>query len=130
MPSDAPLAPAPSAQASAAVRTGAQGGTPANKENRGSKSSPPPSTLANEKPAKKANGEPPSNPESAQLMARASAPPSVSPTDSGQSYASAIEKCGAEGLLSRFICEQKMYLQYCEDKWDKDPRCMRRTGGN
>jgi hypothetical protein len=130
MPSDAPLAPAPSTPALAAVSRGAQGGTPATKENRGSKASPPPSTLANEKPARKANGEPPSDPESAQLMARSSASPSVSPADGGPSYASAIEKCGTEGLLSRFICEQKMYLQYCEDKWDKDPRCMRRTSSN
>ena len=130
MPSDTVSTPAPSAQASAAVKSVARGGTPATNENRGAKSSPPPSTLANEKPAKKADGEPPSEPDSAQLMARASASPSASPTDSGPSYASAIEKCGTDGLLTRFVCEQKVYMQYCEDKWDKDPRCMRRTGNN
>jgi hypothetical protein len=128
-PSDAPLAPAPSAQASAAAKEDARGATPLTNGNRGSKPSPPRSTLANETPANTKNGRPP-EPESAQLLARASASPSVLPADSGQSYASMLEKCGNEGLLSRFICEQKMYIRYCEDKWDTDPRCMRRTGSN
>jgi len=130
MPSDAPSAPVRSAQASSAAKPDARGATPATNGNRGSKSSPPRSTLANETPANTENGRPPPEPESAQLLARASASPSVLPADSGQSYGSMLEKCGNEGLLSRFICEQKMYIQYCEDKWDKDPRCMRRTGSN
>ena len=35
------------------------------------------------------------------------------------------------GLLHRGtekLIEQKTYLQYCEDKWDKDPKCMRKVG--
>jgi hypothetical protein len=39
-----------------------------------------------------------------------------------------MQKCGSETLLSKFICEQKTYMAYCEDKWDKDPRCMRKVG--
>jgi len=49
------------------------------------------------------------------------------PVDGAQVLASAMQKCGSESLLSKFICEQKTYMAYCEDKWDKDPRCMRKT---
>lgn len=128
MPSDAPSAPVPSHLAVAAVKTGARGGTTSTNANRDSKSSSPPSTLSSETAAGKAKGEPPPEAEASQLLARASVSPSVSPTDSGQSYASAVEKCGNGGPLSRFICEQKVYMQYCEDKWEKDPRCMRTSG--
>jgi hypothetical protein len=48
--------------------------------------------------------------------------------DGGQLLASAMQKCGNEGLFSKFICEEKAFLQYCEDKWDKDPKCMRKGG--
>lgn len=75
-------------------------------------------------------GETPAQPEEApQQLARASVPP-PQPADGPQVLASAMEKCGKEGLLSKFICEQKTYMQYCEDKWDKDPRCMRKTASN
>ena len=69
-------------------------------------------------------------PETPQLLAHASVAPSASPPEGAQTFASAMEKCGKEAFLSRFICEQKMYMQYCEDKWEKDPRCMRKTASN
>ena len=72
----------------------------------------------------------PTEPETSQLSAQGSVSPTSSPTDGAQVLASAMEKCGKETFLSRFVCEQKMYMQYCEDKWDKDPRCMRKTGSN
>jgi hypothetical protein len=50
------------------------------------------------------------------------------PVDGAQVLASAMQKCGNEGGFSKFICEQKTYFAYCEDKWDKDPRCMRKVG--
>jgi hypothetical protein len=57
---------------------------------------------------------------------KAAAP--AQPVDGAQMLASAMQKCGSEGLFSKFICEQKAFLQYCEDKWDKDPKCMRKVG--
>jgi len=50
------------------------------------------------------------------------------PVDGAQMLAAAMQKCGSEGLFSKFICEQKAFLQYCEEKWDKDPKCMRKGG--
>jgi hypothetical protein len=50
------------------------------------------------------------------------------PVDGAQVLATAMEKCGNEGVFSRFICEQKAFLHYCDDKWDKDPKCMRKVG--
>ena len=50
------------------------------------------------------------------------------PVDGAHMLATAMEKCGSEGLFSRFICEQKAFLHFCEDKWDKDPKCMRKGG--
>lgn len=130
MPSEASSAPVPSTLTPVAVKTGATAGTTSKNANRESKSSSPPSTPAKESAAGKAKGGLPSEPEASQLLARASVSPSVPPADTGQSFASALAKCGNEGLLTRFICEQKLYLQYCEDKWDKDRRCMRSTGSN
>ena len=72
----------------------------------------------------------PTEPDTSQLLAQGRISPTSSPTDGAQVLASAMEKCGKETFLSRFVCEQKMYMQYCEDKWDKDPRCMRKTGSN
>ena len=57
--------------------------------------------------------------------AKVSAP--AQPVDSAQVLAGAMQKCGSEGGFSKFICEQKTYYAYCEDKWDKDPKCMRKT---
>lgn len=68
-------------------------------------------------------------PEPAQQLARASVPP-PQPVDGGQVLAGAMEKCGKENLLTKFICEQKTYFEYCEDKWDKDPRCLRKSANN
>jgi hypothetical protein len=65
----------------------------------------------------------PPEPEPPQHLARANIAPA--PADSAQALAGAMERCGKESLLTKFICEQKTYLAYCEDKWDKDPRCMR-----
>jgi hypothetical protein len=56
---------------------------------------------------------------------KAAAP--TQPEDGAQVLASAMQKCGSEGGFSKFICEQKTLLRYCEDKWDKDPKCMRKT---
>jgi len=69
-------------------------------------------------------------PEASPLLAQGSVAAASSPSDGAQVLASALEKCGKETFLSRFVCEQKMYMQYCEDKWEKDPRCMRKTGNN
>ena len=66
----------------------------------------------------------------AQLASRANVSQSALAADGAQALASAMEKCGKEAFLSRFICEEKMYMQYCADKWEKDPRCMRRTASN
>ena len=63
-----------------------------------------------------------------QPLASGKAASPAQPVDSGQVLASAMQKCGNESLISRFICEQKTYMQYCEDKWDKDPKCMRKVG--
>jgi hypothetical protein len=88
--------------------------------NQDAKASPPPAS-ASEAVA-------PPEPEPPQQLARANIAPA--PADSAQVLAGAMEKCGKEGLLSKFICEQKTYLAYCEDKWDKDPRCMRNAANS
>jgi hypothetical protein len=64
------------------------------------------------------------------LLARASVPPAAAATDGEQAFANGKAECGNEAFLSRFICEQKAYMQYCEGKWDKDPHCMRRSGSS
>jgi len=84
--------------------------------------------LANDAAGSKSKA--PSELETSQRLAQTNVSPTVSPKDGAQALASGMEQCGKEGFLSRFVCEQKMYMQYCEDKWDKDPRCMRRTGSN
>ena len=73
---------------------------------------------------------PPADREASQLLARTEGGQTASSADVDQVPANASDKCGSEGPLARFVCEQKLYLQYCENKWDKDPRCMRRTGSN
>ena len=70
----------------------------------------------------------PVEPEPPLQLARANIAPA--PADGAQVLAGAMERCGKESLLSKFICEQKTYLAYCEDKWDKDPRCMRNTASS
>jgi hypothetical protein len=62
-----------------------------------------------------------------QQLAGAKVAAPAAPADGAQVLASAMQKCGNEGFISKFICEQKTYLAYCEDKWDKDPKCMRKT---
>jgi hypothetical protein len=125
-----PSSPTSTIPAPAAIKTGARTGTTSTNANRESKSPSPPPALAIETAANMVKGGPTSEAEASQILARASASPLAQTTDTGQSFASALEKCGTERLLSRFICEQKVYLQYCEDKWEKDPRCTRRTGSN
>ena len=104
-----------------AAAAGARTGTKKTKSaNQDVKASPPPAS-ASEAVA-------PPAPEPPQQLARANIAPA--PADSAQVLAGAMEKCGKEGLLSKFICEQKTYLAYCEDKWDKDPRCMRNAANS
>lgn len=69
-------------------------------------------------------------PEGTQQVPRANLAQAALAADGAQTLASMSEQCGKEAFLSRFICEQKMHMQYCADKWEKDPRCMRRTGSN
>jgi hypothetical protein len=87
-----------------------------------SKSMPPPL------PAEYGGSAPsPSEAEAQAQLAGARVAAPAPPVDGAQVLASAMQKCGNEGFFSKFICEQKAFLQYCEDKWDKDPKCMRRT---
>ena len=65
----------------------------------------------------------------AQQLAGAKVAAPAPAADGAQVLASAMQKCGSEGLFSKFICEQKAYMAYCEDKWDRDPKCMRKGGG-
>lgn len=130
-PSPAPQAKAESHAAKAPIspavaKATPKTGTASTSPNRNSSASSSTYTPANDTQADKSKA--PSNPEASQLLARANVSPSTPSADGAQ--ASALEKCGKEAFLSRFICEQKMYMQYCEDKWDKDPRCMRRSGSN
>ena len=69
----------------------------------------------------------PADADAQQQLAGAKVAVPAPPVDGAQVLASAMQKCGSESLLSKFICEQKTYMAYCEDKWDKDPRCMRKT---
>lgn len=104
--------------------SGAKTGTKIAKgASRDSKSMPPP-------PLSEYGGSAPSPSEAeaqAQLAGAKVAAPAP-PVDGAEVLASAMQKCGNEGLFSKFICEQKAFLQYCEDKWDKDPKCMRKVG--
>jgi len=70
----------------------------------------------------------PAGADAQQQLAGAKVAAPAPPVDGAQVLASAMQKCGSETLLSKFICEQKTYMAYCEDKWDKDPRCMRKVG--
>ena len=74
------------------------------------------------------NAPKPAEPEPQQQLAGGKVAAPVQPVDGAQVLASAMQKCGNEGVFSKFICEQKTYLQYCEDKWDKDPKCVRKVG--
>jgi hypothetical protein len=113
---------------SAGTKTTARTGTASTNANRDSSASSTAYARAND--AATSKSEAPAESETSQLLAQGSISQSSSPTDGAHAWASALEKCGKEAFLSRFVCEQKMYMQYCEDKWDKDPRCMRRTANN
>jgi len=107
-------------QMSAAVlgaRTGTKKAKSANQDTKPS----PPSASVGEAVA-------PLEPEPPQQLARANIAPG--PADGTQVLAGAMEKCGKESLVAKFLCEQKTYLAYCEDKWDRDPRCMRNTANS
>jgi len=110
------------------AKTPPRAGTRSTNANRDPSSSSAAHAFAIDTATSKSNA--PSQPETPQLPARASVPPSASPTEGAQTFASVLEKCGKEAFLSRFICEQKMYMQYCKDKWEKDPRCVRKTASN
>jgi len=69
-----------------------------------------------------------SPPKPTETAAPTKTPAPAQPVDGAQMLAAAMQKCGSEGLFSKFICEQKAFLQYCEEKWDKDPKCMRKGG--
>jgi hypothetical protein len=108
-------APVSSAGAKTGARAGKGGG-------RDSNAMPlPPAEYGGEAPK-------PSETESQAPPAGGTIPMPAAPVDGAQVLASAMQKCGSEGFLSKFICEQKAFLQYCEDKWDKDPKCMRKVG--
>lgn len=109
------------AKTSARTRT-----TPAN-ASRNSRTPAPANPIANDTTANPSKAPPES--ETTQL-ARASVPTSASATDGEQALATGRAECGSEAFLSRFICEQKAYMRYCEDKWDQDPHCMRTTGSS
>ena len=80
-------------------------------------------------PAEFGRGAPsPSEAESEAQLAGGRVAAPAPPVDGAQVLASAMQRCGNEGLFSRFICEQKAFLQYCEGKWDLDPKCMRKVG--
>jgi hypothetical protein len=110
-----PKAPAPSGGA----KPGAKAAKGAGQD---SKSMPSPL------PAEYGGAPNPSEAQSEAQLANGRVAAPVPPVDGAQALASAMQKCGGEGLFSKFICEQKAFLQYCEDKWDKDPKCMRKVG--
>lgn len=115
--------PTTSAKGPVTTTTGKAGAKPAKGAAQDSKSMPlpPPSEydVASPKPAVA---------EPHQQLAGGKIASPAQPEDGAQVLASAMQKCGSESLLSKFICEQKTYLAYCEDKWDKDPRCIRKVG--
>jgi hypothetical protein len=113
---------------STAVTKTPRASTASTNANRDSSTSSAAQALANDSAASKSKAQ--SELETSQRLAQTNVSPTVSPKDGAQALASGMEQCGKEGFLSRFVCEQKMYMQYCEDKWDKDPRCMRRTANN
>jgi len=130
------ITPAPQAKAelnaartspSASAKGSSRAGTASTNANRDSSASSAAYALANDAATK---SKAPAEAETSQLLAQRSVSAASSPADGAQVLASALEKCGKEAFLSRFVCEQKMYMQYCEDKWEKDPRCMRKTGNN
>ena len=103
--------------AAASAKTGAKTAKAATQD-----ANPSPPTREYGAPAPKAT-----EPEAAHQLAGGKAVEPLQPVDGAQRLASAMQKCGNEALLAKFICEQKAYFKYCEDKWDKDPRCMRKT---
>ena len=110
------------------AKTTPRAGTASTNANRDSSTSSTVYAVANDAATSKSKAQ--SEPETSHRLAQAKVSQTGSPTDGAQALASGVEQCGKEGVLTRFICEQKMYMQYCEDKWDKDPRCMRKTANN
>jgi len=106
--------------AMASAKTGVKAAKGASQD---SKSMPPPVPAESDGGASR-----PAETESQAQLAGGSAASPAPPVDGAQVLASAMQKCGNDGLFSRFLCEQKAFLQYCEDKWDKDPKCMRKGG--
>ena len=113
-------APKPAASATAA-KAGARGASSRNASQDSKIASP--AVAFGDTPIAMPEQEPPPQPAKVSI-----APPQ--PADGAQVLASAMERCGNESLLSKFVCEQKTYLAYCEDKWDNDPRCQRRTASS
>jgi hypothetical protein len=124
-PADGDVAASPAGPATKAAVTAGGGKTGAKQARSGSqdaKSMPLPLPAEYDATAAK-----PAEADAQQQLAGAKVAAPAPPVDGAQVLASAMQKCGSESLLSKFICEQKTYMAYCEDKWDKDPRCMRKV---
>jgi hypothetical protein len=120
---DAPPAPAATTAVQAPVTaSGAKTGARARGAGQDAKSMGPPLPSEFDVAAPK-----PAEADSQQQLAGVKLAAPAQPLDGAQVLASAMQKCGSEGGFSKFICEQKTYYAYCEDKWDKDPKCMRRV---
>ena len=44
--------------------------------------------------------------------------------DKWQLMSAALARCGSEGLLSRYTCEQRVRLQYCDGSWGQVSQCV------
>lgn len=112
---------APPAAARAKAGAGAADGTantePANAE------APPPAAGANDLAAE--------TPATGPRPGAQAGPPSTSSgspvADRWQALATALERCGREGVFAGVICEQKARLQYCDGAWGEAPLCTSKS---
>ena len=80
-----------------------------------------------EKTAPRGDGHPtqPARDPSSAKVAQAVSAPMAESSYRDRALANALKACAEAGLLSRLICEQRAWLQYCEGAWGTLPQCSR-----